>query len=147
MGLDVSLSTDEIQPKRWAILVREGGQTKEITQRQWDERCPGVEPVRVQVGGNTEVYSDNITHNLNVMAEAAELYIVLWHPEKVNISKASQLIEPLTNGLDKLRGDPVKYQAYNPLNNWGSYESLVRFVEGYLTACQMYPDASVQVSR
>lgn len=92
-------------------------------------------------------FSSNITHNLGVMAEAAGIYRHLWRPEEVGITRASQLIAPLESGLRLLRECPEKFKAYNPMNGWGSYEVLVRFVESYLAACREHPDAEVSVSR
>ena len=53
---------------------------------------------RLSVDGD-EVYSRNITHNLNKMAEAAGIYTVLWRPDENGITKAHQCIEPLRTGL------------------------------------------------
>ncbi len=95
----------------------------------------------------TEVYSSNITHNLNKMAEAAGIYAHLWRPEEIGITKAAQLIDPLREGLARLRADPAKFEAYNASNGWGLYKHFVPFVEQYLAACIKYPDADVSVSR
>lgn len=94
-----------------------------------------------------QVYSANITHNLNTMAEEAGIYEHLWRPEEIGIDKAAQLIEPLRNGLKLLRSDPSRFQKHNPSNGWGAYEHLVSFVEGYLRACEENPDADVSVWR
>jgi hypothetical protein len=103
--------------------------------------------VYLEVVKPTKVYSANITHNLNKMAQAAGIYEALWHPEEIGITKAHQLIVPLTEGLARLRADSAKYRAFNPPNGWGSYEGLVEFVEAYLNACGMEPDADVRVCR
>ena len=95
----------------------------------------------------TEVYESNITHNLGRMAEAAGIYKHLWRPEEIGITKAAQLIEPLTEGLAKLKADPAKYAAFNAPNGWGMYEDFVPFVEQYLASCQDNPDAVISVSR
>ncbi len=94
-----------------------------------------------------EVYSDNITHNLNKMAEAVGLYQHLWRPDEIGITKASQLIEPLIIGLKKLREDQLYLETLNPSNGWGSYEGLVKFVRLYLDACKEFPDAEVKIWR
>jgi hypothetical protein len=39
-----------------------------------------------------EVYSDNITHNLGEMADAAGIYKALWRPEEIGITKAAELV-------------------------------------------------------
>lgn len=94
-----------------------------------------------------EIYSQNITHNLTEMADAAGIYKCLWRPEEVGITKAHQLIEPLEHGLRELIANPEKYKAYNPENGWGSYGGFVRFVTEYLAACKKHPEADVEVSR
>lgn len=92
----------------------------------------------------SNVFSGNITHNLGNMADAAGIYEALWHPERIDIKTASQLIDPLKAGLDLLKSDPEKYKKLNPENGWGNYEGLVDFVERYLAACLEYPDAEIE---
>lgn len=151
MSLDVYLSVKEPIIKRASsgIFVRENGQTKEITQEEWNAKHPDSEPVRfVQEECETnEVYSANITHNLNTMAGEAGIYELLWRPDEIQITKAKELIDPLREGLHKLKSEPEKYKKFNPENGWGSYDVLVKFVENYLNACYEYPDADVEVSR
>jgi hypothetical protein len=93
------------------------------------------------------IFEANITHNLNTMAERAGIYHHLWRPDEIGITKAEQLIGPLTNGLNKLKGDPEHFKRYDSPNGWGTYENLVRFVEKYLAACMDAPDADIEVSR
>lgn len=94
-----------------------------------------------------EVYTANITHNLNKMAEAAGIYKHLWRPDEIGITKAAQLIEPLTVGLADLKARPEFFATFDAENGWGKYPGLVRFVEAYLAACIADPDADVEVSR
>lgn len=103
--------------------------------------------VSLEVVKPTEVYSDNITHNLNKMALEAGIYQHLWRPEELGISLAAQLIEPLTAGLALLRSDPPRFRAFDASNGWGTYSNLVRFVEAYLAAAVANPEATVRVSR
>jgi hypothetical protein len=153
MSLDVYLSIAEPKPAEphQAIFVRRGGANVEITRSEWDAINPGVEPVTATVNADdadkTEVYSGNITHNLNKMAAEAGIYDFLWHPDEIGITKAVQLIEPLTAGLALLRGEPDRFRKLNPENGWGNYEGLVVFVDRYLAACQQYPTAAVSVCR
>ena len=93
------------------------------------------------------VYADNITHNLNEMAGAAVLYVALWEPQNLDITKAKQLIVWLRDGLDRLKAEPERFKAFNPPNGYGNYEGLVEFVEAYLAACEAHPEAEVSVSR
>jgi hypothetical protein len=92
------------------------------------------------------VYESNITHNLTDMADAARIYMPLWRPDEIGITHAKQLIKPLTKGLKLLKSDRKKFEKFNPKNGWGSYESLVEFVEKYLESCKENPDAKVSVS-
>ena len=93
------------------------------------------------------VFTSNITHNLGPMAKQAGIYLHLWRPDELGLTKARELIEPLRLGLALLEQDPTGYRAYNPANGWGSYEGLVNFVREYLKACEAHPDAELSVSR
>jgi len=93
------------------------------------------------------VYEANITHNLNSMADEAGIYYHLWRPEEVGVTKAEQLIEPLTIGLAQLRADPEHFKKFNSSNGWGMYENFVPWVARYLEACREYPDADVEAFR
>jgi hypothetical protein len=95
----------------------------------------------------TEIYSDNITHNLNKMAQEAGLYDALWRPDENGLTTAADLIPFLEEGLRKLCADPAHYEQFNPANGWGSYVGLKVFVRDYLEACRANPDAKVEVSR
>jgi len=125
------------------------GRIKEITREEWDSLYPGQEPVifNQNVYEDDDVYSANITHNLNTMAEAAGIYECLWRPDEIGITLAAQLIDPLSHGLQELCRDPERFLPLNPPNGWGSYEVLVSFVENYLLACIKYPAATVDVWR
>lgn len=94
-----------------------------------------------------EIYEDNITHNLNTMAENAGIYMHLWRPEEIGITTAGQLIDPLEAGLCRLLEDPDHFKQFDASNGWGKYKHLVAFVSGYLVACKENPDATVYVSR
>jgi len=150
MSLDVYLKFPGVQKERGSgIFIRENGATKEITREEWDLRYPGREPVifNQESCESDEVYSANITHNLNTMAEAAGIYECLWRPEEVGITQAKQLIEPLTHGLRALKNDPDRFMPLEPPNGWGDYAGLTSFVSKYLLACMKYPEATVEVSR
>ena len=95
----------------------------------------------------TEVFEANITHNLGGMAGAAGLYDILWKPKETGIETATDLIQPLRDGLAILKSDPHKFKQMNPENGWGSYDGLVRFCESYLRACENNPHAKVKAYR
>ncbi len=94
-----------------------------------------------------EVFSSNITHNLNGMAEEAGIYKHLWRPEELGIVKARELIEPLNMGLALMRADPPRFEKFNAPNGWGLYKHFLPWVAAYARACAEYPDADVKVSR
>ena len=93
------------------------------------------------------VFSANITGNLARMANEAGIYEALWRPDEHGLTKARDLIAPLTAGLDLLVSDPPRFKRLNPENGWGSYNGLTSWVARYLGACIEYPDATVRVSR
>jgi hypothetical protein len=93
------------------------------------------------------VFDYNITHNLNTMADHAGIYKYLWRPDELGITKAKQLIEPLSIGLHVLEINQEYFKSFNPENGWGDYGGLVRFVKEYLAACKEYPKATIEISR
>jgi hypothetical protein len=112
-----------------------------------DADTESVAPYPVCGSRSHQVYEANITHYLNTMAKAAGIYLHLWHPDRLNITTAAQLIGPLREGLAKLQADPAKFgafRAFDPSSGWGDYSGLVRFVRDYLEACETYPKAKVR---
>jgi hypothetical protein len=150
MSLDVSLiNKTPINLKSSGIFVREDGSNKEISVEEWNSRFPNkrITTDSEETVSTKEVFTANITHNLNTMADECGVYDVVWRPEENGVTHANQLIEPIRQGLAKLKSDPERYKKFNPKNGWGDYDGLVEFLERYLQACLEYPNASVEASR
>lgn len=81
------------------------------------------------------------------MAAEAGLYDYLWRPEEIGITTAGQLIEPLSRGLELMRGDPERFKKFDSPNGWGLYVHFVPWIEKYLKACTEHPDAEIDVCR
>lgn len=150
MSLDIYLyAKDEFEaPVTSGIFVRENGKTVELTEDEWRRRNPHREPVQLKErpAVTTQLYHDNITHNLNSMAMKAGLYDALWHPGDNKLKFAKDLIPILADGLERLVDSPGYFHQFNPENKWGNYEGLVTFVASYLNACRKWPDARIEVS-
>lgn len=93
------------------------------------------------------VYSANITHNLNKMAQAVGIYACLWRPDENGIERASQIIEPLRLGLADMVAKPSHYEQFDSPNGWGRYDHFLPFCVRYLEACIAHPEATVRISR
>lgn len=113
------------------------------------------------------LYSANITHNLNRMADEAGLYEALWRPyqlkpgydipedeydeeydfEKANPVQAHEIISIIEKGLKDMKARPKHYEKFNSSNGWGMYEHFVPFIEEYLEALKKYPEAFVECDR
>jgi len=109
-------------------------------------RCPNCDNIHARTA-QTEYYWANITHNLNQMADKAGIYQYLWRPDEIGITRAGQLVEPLREGLRRLRSDPAYFKQFNSENGWGNYKDLVEFVSNYLAACEEYTEAEIEISR
>ena len=81
------------------------------------------------------------------MADEAGIYMELWRPDEIGITRAKELIEPLTNGLELLKSDPSRFEVFNAPNGWGMYEHFVPFVEKYLNACIENPNAIISTCK
>ena len=93
------------------------------------------------------LWDGNITHNLTDMADAAGIYGIVWRPEENDITCAGDIVEKLTSGLDDMKANPKKYEAFNASNGWGLYEHFVPFIQEYLDACRRHPKASIHTWR
>ncbi|MFC5505313.1 hypothetical protein [Bosea massiliensis] len=129
------------------IFIKEDGSAEQISREEWDRRFPGREPVMVESEPSPYVFTANITHNLNKMATAAGIYQHLWRPEEIGITEARQLVEPLEEGMKRLRADPEHFKTFNAPNGWGKYENLIAFVDDYVRACKAFPSAEVSACR
>jgi len=124
MSLDVSLETDKTERKCF---------------------CPDCGHEHTKIVCDV-LFSANITHNLGRMAEEAGIYKHLWLPEKVSITKAHELVEPLSKGLSLMKSDPERFKKFNAKNGWGVYEHFIPWIEEYIDACVSHPNANVSAS-
>ena len=105
-----------------------------------NETCP-------HCGHGDEVFDCNITHNLSKMADEAGLYYQLWRPKECGIETAGQLIEPITDAIDKMRLEPERFRALDSPNGWGTYGGFIMWLERLLAACVDNPKATVRANR
>ena len=105
-----------------------------------EQECPTC-------GRGDEVFSANITHNLNAMAGEAGIYELVWRPEEVPVATAGELIGPLQTAIAEMERNPDRFRKHNAPNGWGLYEHFVPWLRKYLAACEQYPDATVRASR
>ena len=91
-------------------------------------------------------YDANITHNLGKMAKEAGIYEACWHPDRINVTHAYQLIPLLSAGIELMKSDPVRFKAFDADNGWGTYVQFLPWLEKYLAACKEYPSAKVTTS-
>jgi len=94
-----------------------------------------------------ELYSRNITHNLNKMAQEAGIYECLWRPDEHGITHARQIIETLSSGVALMATEKSRFEAFNAPNGWGKWEHFLPWCADYLQACKDNPDALIRVSR
>src|SRR5262249_21671294 len=118
------------------VFVRDRGQVRERDRTDL--------PTRSATG---VVVSANRTHNRGRMADAAGLSRALWRPGEANRKTAQQLIEPLRQGLTRLRAAPDSFKLFDDAGGRVLYEDFLRWVEAYLMACVQYPEALVSVRR
>lgn len=150
MGLDVSLTRQTDNPsneKTPQLYIREGGKFHAITKEEWDEIISSETP-----GVINDDYYDNlvfdaaIPNKLSSMAKAVGLYEPMWKPETIGLTKASQLVPLLSQGLERLLDNP-SLRKLNSRNGWRDYELLIQVVTDYLAACKEHPDADIDASK
>lgn len=87
----------------------------------------------------------NTTHNLNRMAMAGDnpCYQVLWHPEEMKEERftCEELLTYLELYHKELLEKPDYFKQFDAPNGWGTYPSMVEFIEGLIGVCRLYPTA------
>jgi len=118
----------------------------DVVQMSLDISLREMQPVKV--------FDSNITHNLGKMAGEVKLsngmtlYDVLWRPdEQEGLKQGRDVLQLLSEGLSILLQDHLHFKQYNPINGWGSYDTLIKLVYLYRNACIEFPDAEIEVSR
>lgn len=92
-----------------------------------------------------EIFSLNITHNLNKMADTAGFYKQLWHLE--GITTCEDLLPHIEQGILELESNPTKYKQYSAKNNWGTYEQFIPWLKDLAEKLKIEPKAILYVSR
>ena len=89
----------------------------------------------------------NVTHNLRNMADEAGIYKLLWEPDKIGVTHARQMIEPLRAAIADMKARPEHYRPLEASNGWGTYDRFVPWLEDLALCCENAPTAEVQVCR
>lgn len=84
----------------------------------------------------------NYTSNCSPMWRAAGADLAEFHGKTTD-----ECVPILRSGIAELANNPEKYQAMNPENGWGSWESLVPRLAELLIALENHPGAVVKVCR
>jgi len=105
----------------------------------WVSLVTKVDGHEIEVGDS----SMNYTHNCNPMIRDAGL--TQW-PYEVDGWKASYLGALLREAIENLEAEPAVYQAMNPPNGWGSYDTLLPVLRKVRDECLKYPSTTVRMS-
>ena len=79
------------------------------------------------------------------MATAADIYYLLWDPEKTGIKKASEMIKPLKVAIRDMITRPDHYKQYEPENKWGTYDGFIHWLKVLFKTCVKYPDTIYEI--
>lgn len=92
----------------------------------------------------TEVCNKNYTHNVGNMWREANVYDALYNSDG---KKALDIIPVLEKGIKHMQENPKEYEAMNPENGWGSYETALPWLIDFCYSCKEYPDAIIGVCK
>ena len=91
------------------------------------------------------IFSLNITHNLNKLADAANFYKQLWHLE--GITTCEDLLPHIEAGIVELESNPTKYKQFSAKNNWGTYEQFLPWLKDLAEKLKIEPTSNLFISR
>lgn len=94
-------------------------------------------------GEELTTQSMNYTHNVLPMWRAAGVAEALYDSHG---HQAREYLDVLRAGIKNMEDEPAKYQALNPSNGWGSYDTALPWLREWLIECVKHPDAIIRVS-
>lgn len=56
-----------------------------------------------------------------------------------------EVAEQVSTGVKAMIDDPATYEAMNPTNGWGDYESALDYLKRLALACRRHPKARIRV--
>lgn len=140
MSLDLYLKTkNPMKQMHTGIYVRRKGKTCELTKEEAQEQYPG-QVIEEYEEESDELWRGNCTHNLckmamNVKCGKYNLYQLLWHPNENGFYKVTEPYRHLVGqGLLFMICDRRMLEQFNPENGWGSYDTLLSFMQDYCKA-------------
>ena len=125
------------------IYARANGETKEVlTLKEFKQHFPDCDESQFQLYETEDenLWEGNVTHNLTEMAEHIivgeyDFYRLLWHPNDNGFLAATkEYRELIYQGISYMLSHRKELEQYNPENGWGSYDSLLSFVQSYAEA-------------
>lgn len=102
--------------------------------------------VSIDTGGKepfvAEIHHQEITHNVSPMWREAGVYEAIY---KSDGRAAGEFLPAIRAGVGIMRSNPSRFSRLNPPNGWGDSEGALRFLEGWLRACEGHPKATIRV--
>ena len=135
MSLDVYLKVKREEPTdadRVIALLMEHGFTRFADEISARHEC-----------GDVTVYEGSISSFFGEMAVEAGVYQPVWYPEDNGIKKASQLIDRLRAGVNRMESRQKHFRQWNGRNDWETSDRFRQFLTEYLHACERHPEADV----
>lgn len=86
------------------------------------------------------IWEGALTHNLAAMARACGLWEPMWGSAGKE-REASQVVEPIEQGLKRLRASQARLRKLEPSNGWGRWEDLEAVAVELLRQARAQPGA------
>lgn len=100
--------------------------------------------LKMDTGAGEFFYGFDVNHTSNCNPMLGDVGII-W--DELDGKQAKEARAIIAAGLEKLQNDPVKYEAMNPPNGWGSYETLCKVIQEILIEVTKHPLAIVSVGQ
>jgi hypothetical protein len=79
--------------------------------------------------------------------ENLTLYDILWRADEHCLYSPSDIKEYLVKGLDYLEENYGDLSKYNPENNWGHIDGVIKVVKALIRDSNIYPEATLHHCR
>lgn len=100
--------------------------------------CPACGHSALKSG--EELFSANHTSNTSRMWRMAGCDLIKFHGKR-----AHELTTCLRDAIQVIATNQEEYKLLEPENGWGTVLSTLKFLKSVCTACDMYPDAVLEI--
>jgi len=143
MSLDIYV-TEKRPVKDYKVVVRILDEDDSILDEFYGDQDRAIAYLQDTKEVTIRLDSANVTHNLADLAEALQVYDLLWCGTGI---KAGDALGTVKRAKGELLANKDYYKKFESPGGWGTVADMVRFLSEVVSLCEDYPEALFECNR